>query len=288
MFKEAMFYNKLGVNKVHCVLCPHNCVIKENDLGKCNVRKNIDGKLFTLNFGEITSISMDPIEKKPLHFYKPGTSILSVGSFGCNLKCSFCQNYAIAQIEEFSGNSNSASPEVLVDMILKREDSIGIAFTYNEPSIWYEYIYEVSKLLKEKDKERDVVLITNGFINEEPFRKLLPYIDAMNIDLKGFNNTYYNKICGGRLEPVLKTIEIAGKSIHIEVTTLLVTGENDNLEEVENIAKFIARVDKNIPLHLTRYFPTYKMDSPSTNLNFMYEAKTVAEKHLNRVNLGNV
>ena len=288
MFKEAMFYNKLGENTVHCVLCPHNCLIKEDDLGKCNVRRNIDGQLFTLNFGEITSISMDPIEKKPLHFYKPGTSILSVGSFGCNLKCSFCQNYSIAQIEEFSGNSNLASPEVLVDMILKRTDSIGIAFTYNEPSIWYEYIYEVSKLLKEKDKEKDVVLITNGFINEKPLRKLLPYIDAMNIDLKAFTNIYYNEICGGRLEPVLKTIEIAGKSIHIEVTTLLVTGENDNLEEVEDIAKFIASIDKNIPLHLTRYFPTYKMDNPATNLDFMYEAKEVAEQYLNRVKLVNI
>lgn len=288
MLKEAMFYNKLDDNKVHCVLCPHNCLIKEDDLGKCNVRKNIDGELFTLNFGDITSISMDPIEKKPLHFYKPGTSILSVGSFGCNLKCSFCQNYTIAQIEEFNGNSNFASPQVLVDTILKREDSIGIAFTYNEPSIWYEYIYGVSKLLKEKDKDKDVVLITNGFINEEPLRKLLPYIDAMNIDLKGFNNTYYHKICGGRLEPVLKTIEIAGKSIHIEVTTLLVTGENDNLEEVENIAKFISNIDKHIPLHLTRYFPTYKMDNPATNLKFMYEAKKVVERYLDRVNLGNI
>lgn len=288
MFKEAMYYNKLKDSKVHCVLCPHYCLISNGDLGKCNVRKNIKGELFTINFGEITSISMDPIEKKPLYFFKPGTSILSVGSFGCNLKCSFCQNYTIAQIEEFKGHSNNVSPEELVDIILKRDDSIGIAFTYNEPSIWYEYVYEVSKLLKEKNPHKDVVLITNGFINEEPLRKLLPYVDGMNIDLKGFNNRYYNEICGGRLEPVLKTIEIAGKSTHIEVTTLLVTGENDNLEEVENIAKFLASVDKNIPLHLTRYFPTYKMNNPPTDLNFMYEAKKVADKYLNRVILGNI
>ena len=288
MIKEAMFYNSLKENLVHCVLCPHNCVIKENDLGKCNVRKNIDGGLFTLNFGDISSISMDPIEKKPLHFYREGTSILSVGSFGCNLKCSFCQNYSIAQIEEFSGNSNYASPESLIETIIQNSDSIGIAFTYNEPSIWYEYVYEVSKLLKEKDKRKDVILITNGFINEEPLKKLLQYVDAMNIDLKGFNNEYYNKICGGRLEPVLRTIEIAAKATHIEVTTLLVTGENDNLDEVENIAKFLSRIDKNIPLHLTRYFPTYKMDNPATDLNFMYKAKELAESYLNRVKLGNV
>lgn len=288
MIKQAMYYNQLKDSKVHCVLCPHYCLINEGDAGKCNVRKNMDGQLFTMNYGEITSISLDPIEKKPLHFYKPGTSILSVGSFGCNLKCSFCQNYSIAQIEEFRGRSNSVSPEELVDIIIKRKDSIGIAFTYNEPSIWYEYIYEVSKLLKESDPSKDVVLITNGFINEDPLRKLLPYIDAMNIDLKGFNNRFYHEICGGSLEPVLKTIEIAGKSTYVEVTTLLVTGENDNLGEVEDIARFIASIDKNIPLHLSRYFPTYKMDNPPTDLKFMYKAKAVAEKYLKKIILGNV
>lgn len=288
MIKQAMYYNQLKDSKVHCVLCPHYCLINEGDAGKCNVRKNMDGQLFTMNYGEITSISLDPIEKKPLHFYKPGTSILSVGSFGCNLKCSFCQNYSIAQIEEFRGRRDSVSSKELVDIIIKRKDSIGIAFTYNEPSIWYEYIYEVSKLLKESDPSKDVVLITNGFINEDPLRKLLPYIDAMNIDLKGFNNRFYHEICGGSLEPVLKTIEIAGKSTYVEVTTLLVTGENDNLGEVEDIARFIASIDKNIPLHLSRYFPTYKMDNPPTDLKFMYKAKAVAEKYLKKIILGNV
>lgn len=288
MIKQAMYYNQLKDSKVHCVLCPHYCLINEGDAGKCNVRKNMDGQLFTMNYGEITSISLDPIEKKPLHFYKPGTSILSVGSFGCNLKCSFCQNYSIAQIEEFRGRRDSVSSKELVDIIIKRKDSIGIAFTYNEPSIWYEYIYEVSKLLKESDPSKDVVLITNGFINEDPLRKLLPYIDAMNIDLKGFNNRFYHEICGGSLEPVLKTIEIAGKSTYVEVTTLLVTGENDNLGEVEDIARFIASIDKNIPLHLSRYFPTYKMDNPPTDLKFMYKAKAVADKYLKKIILGNV
>ncbi len=288
MYKEAMYYNKLKDSKVHCLLCPHYCIIKDGEVGKCNVRKNIEGQLFTLNFGEITSISMDPIEKKPLHYFKPGSYILSVGSFGCNLTCSFCQNYTIAQIQEFSGTSNFLNPEDLVQIILEKDDSIGIAFTYNEPSIWYEYVYEVSKLLKSNNSKKDVVLITNGFINEEPLIKLLPYVDAMNIDLKGFNNRYYNEICGGKLEPVLKTIEIASKSIHVEITTLLVTGENDNLEEVENIAKFISNIDPDIPLHLTRYFPTYKMDSPATDLNFMHGAKALAEEYLNNVTLGNV
>lgn len=288
MIKSAMFYDKLEDTKVHCKLCPHNCIIGDGELGKCNVRKNIDGELFTLNFEEVTSIAVDPIEKKPLHFYKPGSSILSVGSFGCNFKCSFCQNYTIAQIEEHKGTSHSIGVERLVNQIMEQNDSIGIAFTYNEPSIWYEYVYEVSKFLKKQDPNKDVVLVTNGFINEEPLRKLLPYIDAMNIDLKGFNNRYYSEICGGRLEPVLKTIEICRESIHVEVTTLLVTGENDNLEEVENITKFLGSISPDIPFHLTRYFPTYKMNNPPTDLNFMYEAKAVAEKHLNKVILGNI
>lgn len=283
-----MFYDKLKDNRVHCSLCPHNCVINEGAYGKCNVRKNIAGDLFSLNFGQISSISMDPIEKKPLHFYREGSLILSVGTFGCNFTCDFCQNHNIAQIKEYKSQSQRVSPENLVNTILNRKDSIGIAFTYNEPTIWYEYVYEVSRLLKEKDPEKQVVIITNGFINEEPLRKLLPYVDAMNIDLKGFTNSYYEKICGGRLAPVLNTIEISCQSVHVEVTTLLVTGENDNLEEVENIGKFLEAIDPNIPLHLTRYFPSYKMNELPTDLNFMYEARDMAKKYLNRVILGNI
>lgn len=285
---EAMFYKKLKDNLVNCQLCPHNCVIKNGDYGICNVRKNQEGELFTINFGEITSISMDPIEKKPLYFFREGSSILSVGTFGCNFKCTFCQNYTIAQIEEFRGHSKSMTVKELVNTVINREDSIGIAFTYNEPSIWYEYVYKVSKLLKEKDPDIVVVIVTNGFINEEPLKQLLPYVDAMNIDLKGFNNKYYRDICGGRLEPVLKTIELSAKKVHVEVTTLLVTGENDTPEEVESIAKFLANIDEDIPLHLTRYFPNYKMSNPATDLNFMYRAQGIAREYLNRVILGNM
>lgn len=288
MKKQAMYYKSSKDNLVNCRLCPHYCIIYPDEYGRCNVRQNIDGELFTLNFGEISSIAMDPIEKKPLHFYKEGSSILSVGTFGCNFTCDFCQNYTIAQIKKHQAKNDHVGPEDLVNIIIERQDSIGIAFTYNEPTIWYEYIYEVAKLLKEKDPSKDVVLITNGYINDQPLRELLPYIDAMNIDLKGFADSYYQNICGGRLAPVLKTIEISARSTHVEVTTLLVTGENDNLEEVESIAKFLSEIDPNIPLHLTRYFPTHKMDKPATDLNFMYEARDIAEKHLKRVILGNV
>lgn len=281
---KGMFYEKVR-DKVHCLLCPHNCVLEDGALGKCNVRINENGELFTLNYGEITSISLDPIEKKPLHYFKPQNQILSVGSFGCNFTCDFCQNYNISQ---FKAKSEFVPKEDLVEGILTTKGNIGIAFTYNEPSIWYEYVYDSSKLLKDTDESKDVVLVTNGYINEEPLKKILPNVNAMNIDLKSYNNEFYKKICGGSLNPVLKTIEIAAKACHVEVTTLLVSGENDNLGEVGEIAKFLASIDKDIPLHITRYFPKYKIHNPPTDLNFMRKAEDVAKSHLNRVILGNI
>jgi pyruvate formate lyase activating enzyme len=283
-----MFYEKLYDKKVHCYLCPHNCVIENKNVGKCSVRLNEDGKLFSTNYREVTAITVDPIEKKPLKFFREGSNILSVGTFGCNLKCAFCQNYSIAQFTDYHAHSQRITEEELVDSALNTSNNIGLAFTYNEPAIWYEYVYETAKLLKEKDSTKSVVIVTNGFINKEPLEKLLPYVDAMNIDLKGFNNEYYTEICGGRLNPVLDSIEIAAKSTHVEITTLLVTGENDNLDEIENLAKFLSNIDKSIPLHITRYFPMYKMDNPPTDLNIMYKAKEIAEKYLDRVVLGNV
>lgn len=281
---KALCYEKLE-DKIHCYLCPHNCVIENGHHGKCNVRIHEDGELFTINYGEITSISLDPIEKKPLYYFRPNTYILSAGSFGCNFTCSFCQNYNISQHRP---ESRYMSKEELVEIIVTAKDSIGIAFTYNEPSIWYEYVYDCAKLLKEIDESKSVVLVTNGFISEEPLKRLLHYVDAMNIDLKAFSNKYYRDICGGSLKPVLKTIELSAKSCHVEVTTLLVTGENDSLDEVEEIAKFLGNIDKDIPLHLSRYFPRYKLDNPPTDINFMYEAEKTAKKYLNRVGLGNI
>lgn len=284
MKKRAMFYEKLG-NKIHCLLCPHNCMISDGHLGKCNVRIHENGELFTINYGEITSASLDPIEKKPLRYFRPSTKILSVGSFGCNFSCDFCQNYSISQ---FKAESQSVSIENLVQTALDMDDNIGIAFTYNEPSIWYEYVYDCAKLLKERNSNKAVVLVTNGYIREEPIKNLLPYVDAMNIDLKSFSNEFYKKICSGSLEPVLKTIEIASKVCHVEITTLLVSGENDKLGEVEEIAKYLSSIDKDIPLHLTRYFPRYKLNNPATDIDFMKKAEDVAKKYLNRVILGNV
>ena len=284
MKKEGMFYEKVK-DKVHCFLCPHNCVIENGHFGKCNVRTHEDGILYTINYGEVTSAALDPIEKKPLYYFKPNSKIFSVGSFGCNFKCSFCQNYSISQ---YKAKSEYVTSERLVETILTMEDNIGVAFTYNDPSIWFEYVYDTAKLLKETDPKASVVLVTNGYFSEEPLRKILPFVDAMNIDLKSFNNDYYKNLCGGRIEAVLKAIEIAAKSCHVEITTLLVSGENDSLEEVEEIAKFLSSIDQDIPLHLSRYFPRYNLENPPTDIDFMRNAEIAARKYLNRVQLGNV
>ena len=210
-------------------------------------------KLYSLNYGEVTSMSLDPIEKKPLFHFYPGTQILSIGSFGCNFKCSFCQNYNISQ---YKAESKFVSPEDMAKISLDIKDNIGLAFTYNEPSIWYEYVLDVSKKIKEINPNHKTVLVTNGYINEKPLRELLPYIDALNIDLKG-NGEYYKKLCFGTLEEVERTIKVAfemGK--HIEVTTLLLPDENTDNKTLEDIGEFLSSIDKSIPLHVSRYFPS--------------------------------
>lgn len=284
MEREAMFY-EVQDHRLHCALCPHNCIIQEGNIGICKVRKNLNNKLYSLNFGEVTSVSRDPIEKKPLYHFKPFSNILSVGSFGCNFTCDFCQNYSISQ---YKAQSQYIPPEKLLELCLSLENNVGVAFTYNEPSIWYEYVYECSLLLKEKINDISIVLVSNGYIQKEPLKKILPYIDAANIDLKAFSNKYYNEICRGRLEPVLESIKAYAKGCHLEITTLLVTGENDSLEEINKIAEFIGSIDKSIPMHLSRYFPTYKMSNPPTDISSMMNAYTVAKKHLEYVYLGNV
>lgn len=285
MKREAMFYEKLKDGKIHCFLCPHNCVIENGTFGKCGVRAHENGQLVTINYGEITSAALDPIEKKPLYYFKPHTQIFSVGSFGCNFTCGFCQNYTISQSV---AKSQFVPKESLVETVLTMKDSIGIAFTYNEPSIWYEYVYDSAKLLKETNPDKAVVIVTNGYIQEEPLKKLLPYVDAMNIDLKSFNTIYYKDLCGGNLRPVLETIERAAKACHVEITTLLVSGENDKLTEVEEIAKFLSNISPEIPLHLSRYFPRYKLENPPTDIEFMKKAEKTAKKYLNKVSLGNI
>lgn len=288
MNKEALCY-KNEDNKIRCYLCPHNCLISEGGVGVCKVREaNLDNgelKLFSINYGEITSIALDPIEKKPLYNFFPGNNILSIGSFGCNFRCSFCQNYSISQ---YKAESRYVSPDEMCRIILETKNSIGVAFTYNEPSIWYEYVFDVAKKLKKEDKNKKVVLVTNGYINKEPLKEILPYIDAMNIDLKG-NDEYYKNLCFGRIEPVKEAIKLAyDNNCHIEVTTLLISGENSSIETIMEIGRFLESIDKNIPLHISRYFPRYKMTNEMTSLEDMKNAYDLLKQKLNYVYLGNL
>lgn len=284
--KLAMFYNRIENSKVHCFLCPHNCVIKPEGIGVCRARKNIDGDLYSLNYGKITAMALDPIEKKPLYRFKPGSKILSVGTFGCNLKCSFCQNWGIV-------HENPETYNITPEQLLQKAEScitqgnIGIAYTYNEPSIWYEFVYDTAKLVK--DAGLSNVLVTNGFIGIKPIEKLLPYVDAMNIDVKAFTASFYSDICKATLDNVKETVEVAAGKCHVEVTTLVIPTLNDTLTEISNLCKWLSRISPEIPLHLSRYFPNYKMDYiPPTPVETLEKAKMEAEKYLKYVYLGNV
>lgn len=287
--KEALFYEKLDMERVHCHLCPQHCHISEGKKGFCGVRQNIDGILYSLNYGEISSIGFDPIEKKPLNRFHPGTYILSVGSVGCNLKCPFCQNHSIAQVKpEEIPTHYAESDEIVAKAIeLKKQGNIGIAYTYNEPSIWYEFVYETAK--KAKKKELLNVLVTNGYISAEPLEQLLPYIDAMNIDLKAFNDKFYSELVKGSLKEVKETIKRAAEHCHVEVTTLIIPGWNDSVDEMEEMTQWLASLSPEMPLHLSRYFPQYQMtERPLTSLDSLQELKRTAEQHLRYVYLGNI
>lgn len=277
--KEALFYSKLKNEVVQCALCPNNCIIQEGSVGICGVRKNEEGKLYANNYGMVSSLALDPIEKKPLDFFMPGTQILSVGTYGCNFKCKFCQNWSISQQKP---EVEYIEPSQLCEVAGSIKENIGIAFTYNEPSIWYEYVYDTCRLTKSLGKSN--VLVTNGYINLEPLKQLLPYVDAMNIDLKSFNDDYYIEVCGGHLEPVKDSIIESAKSCHIEITNLSVPGLNDSLEEMDEMCKWIKSVDSNIPLHIIPFRPLYKMkDLPAQTFNHLLSLRQIALKHLKNV-----
>lgn len=280
--KEAMYYKAMD-DHIECQLCAHHCRIKEDKTGICRVRKNIGGKLYSLNYGKLTAINDDPVEKKPLYHFIPGTRTLSLGSYGCNFACRFCQNYEIAQ--EQPSFIIDRTPEDIVNMAI-RDGFPSISYTYNEPTVFYEFMFDTAKLAHRKGLKN--IMVTNGFIEMEPLEELLEYMDAFNIDLKTFNDETYRRICGGRLEPVLETIKLASSKRHVEVTTLIVTGMNDTEEELTQIFEWLAGIDKNIPLHLTRYFPCYKYHEPPTDVDFMKRMHKKAQRYLNNVHLGNI
>lgn len=278
--KEAYFYKKSGDATI-CILCPHKCLTRNNEIGICGVRKNIDGKLYSTNYGKLSSINLDPIEKKPLKRFMQSTRTLSVGSSGCNLSCLFCQNYHVAKEMPMTVYR---TPQAIVNLAIEY-DIPSISFTYNEPIISYEFVLDTAILAKENGIK--CILVTNGYVEVDPLMRLIEYIDAMNIDLKTISNEKYKKVCNGALEPVKRTIKIAHNFSHIEVTTLLVTGMNDNEAELEEMFMWLADIDKNIPIHVTRYFPNYKYSEPHTRIKLARQIKRLAEEHLNFVYLGN-
>lgn len=284
--KSAMFFNKIGDLKVECILCPHKCIIESDKLGVCGTRKNIRGSLYPLNYGKITSIALDPIEKKPLNNFKSGSMILSVGSFGCNLKCSFCQNWTIAHDNP---NYYEMTPKELTKKAveLTSKGNIGIAFTYNEPSIWYEFVYDTSILVKEANLSN--VLVTNGYIEKKALEKLIPFVDAMNIDLKAYTDSFYRDICKGKLSHVKETIEFAARKCHVEVTMLIIPEFNDSIKDITLASKWLSAISPDISLHLNRFFPNYKMKNViPTPKETLENARDEALKYLNFVYIGNI
>lgn len=282
MESPALFWMAAG-EEVRCLLCPRECLIRPGDVGACGVRKNVAGNLFSLNYG-LACVAVDPIEKKPLFHWKPGSRILSLGTVGCNLFCPYCQNYHLSRFETFAGLSEITPEEVL--RLSRERGTPSVAFTYNEPTVWYEFVQDASQVLKKAGK--GVVLVTNGYISKKPLEDLIPQVDAMNVDLKGFSDRSYARV-GGTLDPVLRTIRIAvERSVHMEITHLVVPGVNDSLEEFEKMVLWIAGVSKRIPLHISRYFPAYHWDRPPTALSDIEAREEIASRALDHVYAGNL
>jgi pyruvate formate lyase activating enzyme len=286
--KEASFYTKLEDKKVACSLCPHNCLIIPDKYGICKARKNHGGTLAAETYGRISSMNFDPIEKKPLYHFYPGSTIFSIGSTGCNMHCGFCQNCEISQAEanSFIG-FKILLPEQLIQIMQQRPDNIGLAYTYNEPSIWFEYVFESAILVKNCGYKN--VAVTNGYFNPEPLRQLLEVIDAFNVDLKAFTDTFYKQQSRARIEPVLETLKAIRKSgRHLEITNLVIPTLNDNPNDFEAMCKWICNeLGKETVLHLSRYFPKYKLTIESTPVSTLEELYSIATSYLRYVYLGN-
>ncbi|AKI98172.1 AmmeMemoRadiSam system radical SAM enzyme [Kosmotoga pacifica] len=281
--KPAIYFDELEDDVLQCLLCPNKCIIKPGQTGICKARKNIKGMLYSLNYGELTSIAMDPIEKKPLYHYHPGSEILSVGSWGCNLHCDFCQNWEISKRRP--GIINRVIPDQLIE-IVKSRGSFGLAFTYNEPTVYFEFILDTARNAIRGGIE--IVLVTNGYIEKEPLGLLVQSVNAMNIDLKGWNPELYKKL-GGEKTYILKTIEKALEAgVHVELTTLIIPEENDSPEDMKEEVKWIASLSTDIPLHITRYYPAYKYDKPPSPPEKLKQLWEIAREQLNYVYLGNI
>jgi len=288
---EALFYKKLENQKVRCELCHNHCLILPGKIGACRVRQNIDGKLFSLVYGKPIAINIDPMEKKPLFHFFPGTKIFSLATVGCNFHCLFCQNWQISQPLDIPKEAiiEKTSPANIIKLV-KESKCQSIAYTYVEPTIFYEYMYDIAKLAKKEGIKN--VYVTNGYIETKPLKKLATIMDAANVDLKSFSDDFYQKICGARLEPVLKNLKLMKKlGIFVEITTLVIPGKNDDTENLKAIAKFIKKeLGAKTPWHVSAFYPTYKMlDVPSTQAEKLLKAREIGLKAgLKFVYIGNI
>ena len=288
VLKEAQFYNFSQEGRIICILCPHNCSIAKGKTGVCRVRRHTGNQLTAESYGLVSSLNFDPVEKKPLYHFFPGQQVFSLGTVGCNLNCSFCQNCDISQagIQDIS-NLKRFSPEQVVDISLSRPENIGIAFTYNEPSIWFEFVYDTAKQAKARGLK--TIMVSNGFVEKEPMDELLRFIDAFNIDLKGFSEDFYRKVTGSKLAPVkdrLRQIRKAGN--HLEVTNLVIPTLNDDPDKFKKMIEWIeGELGPDTVLHLSRYFPMNRMTLDSTPVQKLIELYEIADEKLNFVYLGN-
>ena len=285
---EAIYYEPLSQKRVQCFLCPNQCILSPGQFGACKARQNIDGKLYSIVYGRISTVHVDPIEKKPFFHVLPGGKAFSIATTGCNMRCVFCQNWEISQAFPEDLKTQPATPEQIV-ADAKASGAKAIAFTYNEPVISYEYMLDIAKLARAQGLK--TLVVSSGYINEKPLKELLKYIDAYKVDLKAFNDKFYRKLTGGRLEPVLETLKTIKQSgVWLEIVNLLVPGENDSDEELRAMARWIKKnLGDGVPLHFSRFFPQYKLKNlPPTPPETLVRARQIAmEEGLKFVYTGN-
>ncbi len=284
--KLALFWKPLKDKTVRCELCPFFCVIPDGKRGNCNVRENKNGKLYTLVYGKVAAYHVDPIEKKPLYHFAPGTSTFSFATVGCNLHCLHCQNWEISQAKMIFGRE--MSPEDIVNYTMEL-GAQGISYTYTEPTVFYEFALDTMKIAKKHGLYN--VFVTNGFINEKPLRKLKNLLDAANVDIKAFDDKFYREVCKApSYKHAVKTVELMHKlGIHVEVTYLIIPNRNDSMDEIKMLAEWLVQLDPDIPLHFSRYHPDFMLNEPTTPLEILKKARNLAiNAGVRYVYLGNV